>query len=62
MSKKAIEIRFEVKNCARCGGNHFIKGIPLKHPEFGEFSHWGTCPNTNEPLLIIIEQVLEDES
>jgi hypothetical protein len=46
--------RTDVKNCARCGGNHdqllFCKfqQAPPDH------THWASCPATDEPILLKI--------
>lgn len=44
----------EVKNCARCGGDHTIPFHQFADPPEDTWSHWGMCPVTNEPLLMRI--------
>ena len=51
---------YELKNCARCGGNHpRIEFTKLKTPIiFGDndehtFNYWALCPETNEPILCL---------
>ena len=46
----------DVINCARCGETHrHVLFEPFtKTPE--PFTHYGTCPATNEPILMIVQQ------
>lgn len=40
-----------VLSCARCGGNHGnLKFIKLVNPD--EFTHYGICPKTKDPILL----------
>lgn len=56
-------LRTKVRNCARCGRDH-----EMDFYEFSEdpidcdgvvYTHWGYCPNTNEPVLL---RVLDEEN
>ncbi len=49
-----------VKRCARCGDDHEVeffefKGNPVVSGEETS-THWGVCPNLNEPILMHIIQ------
>lgn len=41
--------------CPRCGGQHDkLDYQPLSNGRaFGDNTHWGTCPATNEPILLV---------
>lgn len=50
-----------IKNCARCGGDHSeVIGakltIPFSPPEAAPvtWTHWAMCPSNGEPILIKI--------
>lgn len=47
----------EVRNCARCGMNHeYVQFFPfINCPP--DATHWGTCPNNAEPILMQVQQV-----
>lgn len=55
-----IELTITVTGCARCGETHEIEFFPFaKNPIDldGEISsHWGMCPNLNEPVLMRMEE------
>jgi hypothetical protein len=39
-------------NCARCGRNHErVEFRKFKVP-CADWTHWGFCPNTGEPILL----------
>lgn len=40
----------QVKNCSACGKNHPLKITPLPEPR-GEYTHHGTCENTQKRVL-----------
>lgn len=41
-----------LNNCPRCGGTHqAIEADRLTNPVLGEWTHWGTCPTTGQPVL-----------
>ena len=51
--RKKLKLRIE--NCARCGEQHdSIKFRRFKHCHGAdEYTHWGRCPKTKEPLMLI---------
>ncbi len=43
-----------VGNCARCGKNHKkVYMRPFKNPP-KNYSHFGQCPRSNQPILVTI--------
>ncbi len=40
-----------IQRCARCGTDHEIKFKPLQRPS-AEWTHWGMCLVTNEPVMM----------
>jgi hypothetical protein len=44
--------KLHIEDCPRCGKAHTIQLHQLKRPS-GPFTHWATCPKTNEPLFIL---------
>lgn len=51
------DFQTKVTNCARCGKDHeSLQFRRLKTPA-GNFTHWGTCPNTGEPILLMFMTV-----
>jgi hypothetical protein len=54
----------DVSCCARCGKDH--KDLEFKEfkgwlPEDAtgiQWTHWGMCPDLNEPIMLIIKQVI----
>ena len=51
----------EVNKCVRCGKNHRVHFKPFKK-KGATFTHWGECPNTNEPILMFISKLGEKHS
>lgn len=51
MTKEKISVG--VKHCARCQQDHRIDFLKLVSPSSG-ITHWGTCPETQEPILLTI--------
>ncbi len=49
-----------VANCARCGAEHHVGFTEFRRPmvygDNTQWTHWGICPNTNEPIMLRIEQ------
>lgn len=56
-----MQYRFEeekmtqIRNCARCQGDHELifvelKGEPIETPE-GNYTHYAMCPVTNQPVV-----------
>lgn len=45
------EMVTHVRNCQRCGQDHFMKFAPLTNPA-DEWDHWGMCPITTQPVLM----------
>ena len=53
--KYAIIIQ-DVISCARCGDNHGLVSFkPFTRPN-NEWTHWATCPNVYEPIMMKIEE------
>ena len=46
-------MNIEVKHCARCGENHIITFKKFLRRHF-DWTFWGMCPNTQEPVLLKI--------
>jgi len=59
---------FSIKNCARCGENHMddeLRAVPFVNPppvnslekkKSGmSLTHWATCPNTGDPIMVYTE-------
>lgn len=44
-----------IQNCARCGGEHTIVFRKLRRA-CESWTHWGTCPETGEPVMMEIEK------
>jgi hypothetical protein len=45
-----------VTNCARCGETHDIRFTRFQRPS-GDWTHWGMCQQTGEPVLLkIVEE------
>lgn len=54
-----IDLKMNVKNCARCGGDHWMVFNPFQNPAYlpgGVFTHWAMCPVTQEPVLLMITE------
>ena len=52
-------IRFDVVNCARCGGEHpgmmfHELAVPAR-----DYSHWAACPKTGEPIMMTMKCEVE---
>lgn len=44
-----------VERCARCGGDHEVDFKPFTRPvpdDHGDYTQWGMCPVTGEPILL----------
>jgi len=53
--RRLKEIKMNVVGCARCGKKHVgLVFIKLKKKSPNDWSHWATCPNTSEPLMLLI--------
>lgn len=55
------ERSIDVLHCARCGKDHkgvifYEFGIPIKDSDGTEWTWWGLCPNTGDPVLLKDEQ------
>lgn len=44
-----------VGDCARCGETHEVAFREFHRPS-GKHTHWGTCPQTLEPILMAVEE------
>jgi len=42
-----------VKNCARCGGDHEKVAFQKFNFPPDDLTHWGMCPDTGEPILML---------
>jgi hypothetical protein len=52
---KRETITLNVKNCARCGGNHetaVFRKLQRSVDMDGVATHWTTCPGNGEPILL----------
>lgn len=50
----------QIEKCARCGNDHEVQFQKFTRPA-GEWTHFGECPMTNEPVLLKKEFSLTDE-
>lgn len=53
-----VPFRVDLVGCARCHGpgHHGLDFVRLRRPvEEDGWTHWATCPNTGEPILLRIE-------
>ena len=62
--EKSIVI--QVRNCARCGGEHVITFVPFNNPCYIKdtdvvFTHWGICPTNYEPILLLVKETFSDD-
>lgn len=48
----------DVDGCARCGGEHRVEFREFARPA-GQYTHWASCPETGDPILL--EIVVVDE-
>lgn len=49
---KFIELK-KLRKCARCGKDHNFSILFKKFKiPINEWTHWGMCPNTKEPILL----------
>lgn len=53
-------MKVNIKNCARCHGNHedveFVRfNTPVYEGESLVWTHWAMCPTNEEPILLIVE-------
>lgn len=48
-----------INNCARCGGNHHKVYFREFYRPHNEWTHWGLCPKTNEPIMLKELSVME---
>jgi len=52
---KPDRLETKVRSCARCGLDHTVEFQKFRvAPDTGH-THWGTCPTTNEPILLRVE-------
>ena len=54
----------DVRKCARCNGNHdavLFKEFTIP-PDDIEYTHYGLCPDSREPILLSIVENDEDVS
>lgn len=50
---KLKPLTLDIRNCLRCGKNHFgMVFTPFKRETCMEFKWWATCPKTKEPLMV----------
>lgn len=51
--------KITVNGCARCGESHEVEFLPFAKSvielDDETLTHWGMCPNLNEPILMRIE-------
>jgi len=54
-------VQSPLTGCACCGGDHkqitFLPFVRPKEIEGLTFTHWGTCPTTQDPILLRFQQV-----
>ena len=48
-----------IRGCARCRKDHLVtfmqlNGEPIEDGDGTEWTHWGICPNTGDPVLMRI--------
>lgn len=52
-------MKVNIIRCARCGSDHSVEMAPFRNQPIiendqTEWTHWGTCPETGEPILMRI--------
>lgn len=52
MSPAVDSFAIPLTYCARCGRNHERVKFKKFAVPCGEWTHWGFCPNTGEPVLL----------
>lgn len=59
----------KINDCSRCGGDHYVDDAetftnPDTNPKFGgmEATHWTTCPETDDPIFLVITVMPDKES
>lgn len=53
--------QIDVRGCARCGSAHDNLKVHRFENPADEFTHWATCPNTKDPILIKFIETAPDE-
>jgi hypothetical protein len=59
--RKREIMKVTVLNCARCGEDHEMEFYPFSQNGIDDFTHWGMCPNINEPVLLKFINAAEQE-
>ena len=54
-------MKIMVKHCARCNNDHEMEFVQFQHFGIGDCNYWGMCPYINEPVIMKIVEVEEDE-
>lgn len=54
-------MKIMVKHCARCNNDHEMEFQEFQHFGIGDCNYWGMCPYINEPVIMKIVEVEEDE-
>ena len=52
-NKSSVVVK-QIVNCARCGKTHESLSFAKLHKPILEFTHWQSCPQTGEPILMKI--------
>ena len=64
ITKTPTQFKTNVGNCARCGGNHDVLLFrKLRRPVVApdrEWTHWASCPENGEPILLRRELAAKD--
>lgn len=51
---RAGGLQVKVRSCARCNSDHDVVFFKSFTRPVENYTHWGTCPNTGEPILMKI--------
>ena len=49
-----------VGSCARCGSDHTSVEFTLLERPCEDWTHWGTCPNNGEPIMLKMVETSEE--
>ena len=48
-----------ISHCSCCGNCHKLTFTPFRNPN-GRDTHWSTCPETGEPIIMEIQDKMEE--
>jgi hypothetical protein len=61
MTASSADFKVDVKDCARCQEDHLnLEFSKLRIPS-NSWTHWASCPNTMEPIMLKLVVLDEPE-